>query len=172
MFNIDEQDIAEYAQQIKEDIENSVDDEWNSYGQTATERARTQEFYPGLRSCFDTVGPDIVQGTLVISFNLWSSLVSNKYEIEVINDINDTARFISLSDSPYHLPWSIKWGGITFETFNIELAKVLMSMFLNHGEPIHTEATENPRLLRLVADYLYIEYKTVHKEEVFDREKE
>lgn len=161
-FDINEEDVAEYIRQVERRIEWEKP-ELSRYGSTVAEKEKSKEFYRGLLNCFDTVRSDVIQ-TVLLSLT-WSRYSwRGIYKVRVINEVNDTLLcFMYPSDlrQPYNLPWTIHYDGEEFQTFNVDLARILMKLLPGHDLQPCKEAINKSQLLCDVADYLFAEKKAV-----------
>jgi len=160
-FDIGEEDIAEYVRQVEE----GANKEFGGFFTLSTEapewKNASNEFALGMIPRFDTVSPGVVCASVMRWAHGISWTSTRRSSVVILNDVNDTLSLSFETSSrgrPYNLPWTVRYAGEEFQTFNAALARILTQLLPDNDERVSVEPVENPLLLHAVADYLYAEH--------------
>ncbi|MCB0712048.1 MAG: hypothetical protein KDD67_06930 [Ignavibacteriae bacterium] len=165
---IQEEDLAEYVQDVESRFGNASIDRRKRVVLPEAEIGEEEAFYLRLIPSFDTVNSDIVRAAIVANYeSQWPSFGGDAYSVDIINEANDTIQCRSSSGGstlPYNMPWTVRYNGAEFVSFNVELAYILTKMLWNDGKDwqVNPEVVHNPILLWTIANYLFREHQASH----------
>ena len=174
-FDINHRDLRLYEKEILEAVEKDRAHQraWAAYRSDSSLEARpirtwtavedpsikTADTYLNLLRWYDTVSADVVRAALVKDRLSYLATGSTTLSVLLVNDVGDTLRCTSRSAihfAPYALPWTIHVAGESYQTYSVELARLLIRLLPERKVDLDLE---NARLLRVVGAYLALQQR-------------
>ena len=155
-FDITDRDIDRYAERF-DTLEDPLDlfNGYEFYLYDGPMTAERVEFLSQLRHSFDTISPSTLRAALLHNYDLWGSTSSYLVKGTVVNERGDSL-FLSFRssgpDQPYNLPLTIKYRGVEFQTYNVELGRLLYDLLPENEW--RRGVDQNAMLLVAIANYL------------------
>ena len=153
-FEIDEADLRAYAERVAADIEEGDDDEWD-FPDFPTPTPDNRDIFTDLPALIDTLSPDAIRAALIEHRNRYTSSSSSSYDVTLVNTEGDTLHCSFTSNGPtqpFCLPWTIRYGDEEFQSYSVELARLLMKLLPE--KEYRTEREQKVDMLYVIAEYL------------------
>ena len=154
-FAFDAGDLRAYTERVTADIKRLREGSVSDFVDYPAPTSDDYDIFTVLPTILDTLSPEIVRAALVAHRTEWRSTSSYSYRVTLVNAVGDTLICTFASDGPtqpFALPWTLRYGDAELQSYNVELARLLMKLLPE--KEYRTEREHKVDMLYVIAEYL------------------
>ena len=156
-FLIDGADLWDYVAQVHADVE-SVDSvekvKWNWFHYRRPKATlESRDFFLDLPHSLDTISPEVIRAALLFDQHGWNFTGFEETGVTLVNEADDTVFCHYRIGDVLGLPCRVRYHGVEFETFNINLARLVFQLLPEQAR--EGRDRQNVKFLFVLAHYLY-----------------